>query len=207
MAERKKQHVPQGKNNKHSFSGKNRPGKSESPAAQEFPGESNPYQLKFQAVDDLVNASPENSPPVSSQELRKFQSGPRITLADWVKAILLKWWIAGTVCYFFIWGLSAVSINQWDHLVILGVALGGITHLITNNIFRFIAKQEGAYDRWMMFPKKSLLYLPADLIYGRAVLGVEPILFGALTTGWDLLLLGGKRLFRRMVEDAKKQSR
>ena len=130
------------------------------------------------------------------------------------------------VCYFFIWGLSAVSINQWDHLVILGVALGGITHLITNNIFRFIAKQEGAYDRWMMFPKKSLLYLPADLIYalvlmaltimtdnginlqaGRAVLGVEPILFGALTTGWDLLLLGGKRLFRRMVEDAKKQSR
>ena len=226
MAERKKQHVPQGKNNKHSFSGKNRPGKSESPAAQEFPGESNPYQLKFQAVDDLVNASPENSPPVSSQELRKFQSGPRITLADWVKAILLKWWIAGMVCYFFIWGLSAVSINPWDHLVILGVALGGITHLITNNIFRFIAKQEGAYDRWMMFPKKSLLYLPADLVYalvlmaltimtynginlqaGRAVLGVEPILFGLLTTGWDLLLLGCKRMLRRIVEDAKKRSR
>ena len=226
MAERKKQHVPQGKNNKHSFSGKNRPGKSENPAARELPEKTNPYQLKLQAVDDLVNASPENSPPVSSQELRKFQSGHRITLADWVKAILLKWWIAGMVCYFFIWGLSAVSINPWDHLVILGVALGGITHLITNNILRFIAKQEGAYNRWMMFPKKSLLYLPADLVYalilmaltimtynginlqaGRAVLGVEPILFGLLTTGWDLLLLGCKRMLRRIVEDAKKRSR
>ena len=222
MAGRKKQLVSRDINGKHSFPGANRKNSPENPAAQNLPEESNPYRLKIQAVDDLVHASPENSPPVSRQELRKFQSGPRITLADWVKAILIKWWIAGTICYFFIWGLSAVSINPWDHLVILGIALGGITHLITNNILRFIAKKKGAYDRWMMFPKKSLLYLPADLIYalalmaltimtynginlqaGRVVLGVEPLLFGLIVTGWDLLMLGAKSLLKRILRDAK----
>ena len=74
----------------------------------------------------------------------------------------------------------------------------------------------------MMFPKKSLLYLPADLIYalalmaltimtynginlqaGRVVLGVEPLLFGLFVTGWDLLMLGAKSLLKRILRDAK----
>ena len=173
------------------------------------------YRLKVKAVDDLVNASAENSPPVSRQELRKYQSGPKVKLADWVKAILLKWWIAGTICYFFVWGLSTFTLNQWDHMVIIGVALGAVTNLLTNNVYRFIAKKPGAYDRWMMVTSKKLLFLPLDLVYALAlvfcvlmtyntvnaaaaaltgtegtVLGVEPILFGVFTTAWDLLLLG-----------------
>ena len=42
------------------------------------------YRLNTKAVDDLVNATPENSPQVSEKELRKYRSGPKIRLRDWM---------------------------------------------------------------------------------------------------------------------------
>ena len=190
------------------------------------PEEKNYYKLNLKAVDDLVTASKENSPPVSKQELRKYHAGPKIQLSDWVKALLLKYWIAGVICYFFVWGLSTFSMNQWDLMLILGIALGGATHLLTNNIYRFIAKTEGAYDRWMMFPRNSLLFLPLDIIYamlltvctmmtynginilfagpeGIPVLSVEPLLFGLMVTLWDLLFLSMKKLGIQILRDAR----
>lgn len=188
-----------------------------------------PYRLHRQAIDDLATASPENSPPVSKAELRKYHAAPRLRIADWVKAILLKWWAGGMICYFFIWGLSTFAMNPWDHLAVLGIALGLVTHLIVHNIFRFIARTPGAYDRWMMFPGRQLWNLPLDILYAlllvfctiqtygllnllfggagsdaSAALGVEPILFGLLVTLWDLLFLGAKHLGERILRDARK---
>ena len=184
------------------------------------------YKLKTQAVEDLVSANAENSPPVSQKELRKYHAQKKLTMADWVKAVLLKIWFAGIVCYFILWGLGPYLLNQWDMLLVVGVALGVVTDLITNNVLRFIAKPAGANDRYMMFPKKSFWTLPLNLIYalvllllvvmtyngintllsgpeGETALGVEPILFGAFTMGWDMLCLGIKRMFKRVVNDAK----
>ncbi len=188
------------------------------------------YDLKTQAVEDLVTANEQNSPPVSAAELRKYRSGPQVKLADWVKAIILKVWTGGMICYFFIWGLSTFTLNQWDHLLVLGIALGLVTNLITNNIYRFIAKKRGAYDRWMMFPKKGFIWLPLDIVYALVlilctvmtynginlllaggaestgpVLGVEPLLFGVILMLWDLLLIGIKHLSARVVDDARRK--
>jgi len=193
------------------------------------PPEAEYYKLKLQAVDDLVNATPENSPEVSREELRKYHAQPKLRLADWLKAILIKFWLAGVICYFFIWGLSTFALNQLDHLLVLSLSLGAITHLITNNILRFIAPAKGRYDRWMMFPRQSLWYLPLDVLYaailifltvmtynginllfrgaeGTAALGVEPLGFGLIVTAWDLLFLGARQLFRRILQDAKRQA-
>ena len=68
--------------------------------------EANYYKLKTKAVKDLVEADESNSPEVSEEELNKYRSGPKLNVADWVKLLLLKWWFAGAVCFFFIWGLS-----------------------------------------------------------------------------------------------------
>ena len=191
------------------------------------------YELKTRAVEDLVTANEENSPEVSRSELRKYHSGPSLKVADWVKAILLKAWMAGIVCYFFVWGLSTLSMHQWDLLLILSLALGAVTNLITNNILRFIAKTPGAYDRFMMVPRKEIWFLPLDLLYATVLvfcvnltyqavnllgarvtgnadtvfLGVEPLLFGIFTLGWDMLFLSMKRLMARIVNDAKRQTR
>ena len=188
------------------------------------------WRLNTAPIEDLVTADETNSPPVSRAELRKFHAGPKVKVADWIKALFLKAWFAGVICYFFIWGLSAVSLNQWDHLLILGIVLGGVTHLLTNNIYRFIASRKGAYDRWMMFPGKSVAFIPLQILYALVLilctmmtynginlllagpdsrvpaLGVEPLLFGVFVTLWDLLFLGMKRLFKHILFDAKQKA-
>ena len=191
------------------------------------------YKLNTRAVDELVSASKENAPKVSKQELRKYQSGPRVKLAEWVKAVLLKAWFSGMVCFFFLWGLGTYVSDQLDMLVIVGLALGFVKDLLENPIFRFYAKTPGGNDRWMMFPQKRYISLPLNVLYAflllfcvvttynginglllmgdtardKIPLGVEPILFGLFAMGWDMLFIGAKRLFKRILADAKNSAR
>ena len=109
--------------------------------------------------------------------------------------------------------------------------MGVITDLLVNNIFRFYEKTPGGNDRWMMFPKRSLAAFFLNILYAFLVLflvyslynminrllvaltgaadsiplGVEPILFGLFYLAADLLFLSMKRLFLRIVDDAKKK--
>ena len=191
------------------------------------------YQLNTKAIDDLVTADRENSPKVSEEELRKDRSGPKIRLRDWVKAALIKWWFAGAVCFFFFWGLGMAVPSMENQMIILGIGLGLVTDLLVNSIFRYYAKTPGANDRWMMVNRKGVPGMALNLVYAFILLGlvvmtyniinriaagitgatdtvpvgVEPILFGFLTMGWDLLLLQARQLVRRIVDDAKKQAR
>lgn len=193
------------------------------------------YDLKTQAVDDLLNASEENAPKVSREELRKFtsQGKGRMQVADWVKLLLVKWWFAAAVCFFFIWGLAPFVPNVLDQLVIAGLALGFVTDLLTNNVLRFLAKHKGGNDRWMMFPRKGFWSLPLNVLYagvimflvytaynvlnralialnglpGDAVpLGVGPILFGLLCLGFDLMLIGMKHGFQKIIAEAQRKA-
>ena len=189
------------------------------------------YRLNTQAVEDLVTADESNSPPVSAAELRKYRSGPRVTMADWAKALLIKCWFAGAVCFFFLWGLGIYVTDYWDQLLILGVALGIVTDLLTNNLFRFYAKTPGANDRWMMFPQKKFITLFLNVLYAFLVLvcvvmtyqavnallvaitgardtvplGVGPILFGVFVTAWDQLFITMKRTLIKIFRDARKR--
>ena len=193
------------------------------------------YDLKTQAVDDLLNASEENAPKVSREELRKFtsQGKGRMQVVDWVKLLLVKWWFAAAVCFFFIWGLAPFVPNVLDQLVIAGLALGFVTDLLTNNVLRFLAKRKGGNDRWMMFPRKGFWSLPLNVLYagvimflvytaynvlnralialnglpGDAVpLGVGPILFGLLCLGFDLMLIGMKHGFQKIIAEAQRKA-
>lgn len=191
------------------------------------------YELKTQAVEDLVSANEENSPPVSRDEIRKYTSRGRLKLADWVKLMAIKWWFAAAVCFFFLWGLGTYVPNILDLLVITGIALGFVTDLLTNNVLRFIAPAKGANDRWMMYPKKGYISLPLNLVHAGLVLflvytaynalnaliislgglestavplGVEPILFGLLYLGFDMLLITLKHVAQNMLKDAEKKA-
>ncbi|MCR5824939.1 MAG: hypothetical protein K6G54_00080 [Oscillospiraceae bacterium] len=186
------------------------------------------YKLHTDAVRDLAEADESNSPEVSESELLKYRSGSKIHLTAWAKAILIKMWFAGSVCFFIFWGLSAYITARLDLMLVFGIALGVVTDLLTNNILRGSAKTEHGNDRWMMFPKKRYAAFFFNILYafvllfcvetvytllnllilaiegeGARPLGVEPILFGIFYTGVDLLLLSMKRLLRRIVSDAR----
>lgn len=188
------------------------------------------YKLHTEAVGDLVNADESNSPEVSEEELQKYRSGPKFRLSDWAKAILIKMWFAGSVCFFIFWGLSAYIPARLDLLLVFAIALGVVTDILTNNILRYYAKTEGSNDRWMMFPKKGYLSFLLNILYaivllvcvdmfytlvnlslagltGGMPLGVGPILFGVVYTAFDLLFIQMKRTLRRVVADAKENAK
>lgn len=201
------------------------------PQKPEIERQSDYYRLKTQAVDDLVNASEENSPPVPEAEMRAYRSGPKMAVADWVKMLFIKFWFAGAVCFFFIWGLGGFLTSELDLLAVTGMALGIVTDLMTNPVLRFFEKTKGENARWMMVTRKTHSGLFLNILYAyvilflvytlynavnlaaaritgvadRVVLGVEPVFFGLFCLGFDLLLIQMKHLAGRIVRDAAKK--
>ncbi len=196
--------------------------------------EKNPYELRTDAVDRLVNADNITYPKLTLENdpRRKYQSSFLARIPTWIKALFLKLWFGGAVCFFILWGLGMFVPNMTDMLVIMAVVLGMVTDLLVNPIFRFFATTEGANDKWMMFPKKGYASFFLNIVYafipliivviiyniinvvmeniagteGIVHFGVEPIMFGLLYMGADMLLIGAKNLFLMIIKDAKKKS-
>jgi len=116
----------------------------------------------------------------------------------------------------------------------MGIGMGVVTDLLTNNALRHLAATEGGNDRWMMFPNKGYASFPLNILYafvvlaivvmlynvlnlilirltggeeGVAVLGVEPLLFGLLYLLVDLGMIRLRHLWLRIVSDARKRTK
>lgn len=191
------------------------------------------YNLKSEAVDELVNAETAEAPVYSEEELTKYRSGGKFRIPEPVKVLFLKAWFAGAVCYFILWGLGTYIYSLIDMMFVLGIVLGMATDLLTNNVIRFIEKTPGANDRWLMLPKKGMASFFGNIVYsivllvcvyslytgingayaavtGNAevvLLGVEPVLFGVFCMGFDMLFILIKRTFVSIVTDAKNKAR
>ena len=189
------------------------------------------YQLKTQAVEDLVTADESNSPVISEEEFKRYGRRSRHRIADWVKILFIKAWFPGAACYFFIWGLGSYLKSQLDQVFVTAIGLGIITDLFTNNCIRFFEKSEGDFDEWMMIPEKKLSAYFMNIMYSFILvffvftlyeminaalvkifgikkempLGVEPILFGIFYMGFDMLFITMRKVFRRILEEAKEK--
>lgn len=203
--------------------------KTRIPRKPEVEKEADYYKLKTDAVQALVEANEENSPEVSQEELRKYQSHRKLRLADWVKLLLIKWWFAGACCFFILWGLGTYLADFLDTILVMGIAMGIVTDILTNNALRFFEKEKGESDRWIMVTKRGFISFPLNILYAFVVLvlvfllyeginrllaaitdradvvflGVEPIIFGLFCLGVDLLLIWLKNL---LVKRFRKQS-
>ena len=190
------------------------------------------YELKSEAVEKLVDAQKGDVPQFSQEELERYRS-KKLAIPESVKIILLKTWFAGAVCFFFIRGLGTYVTALLDMLFVTGVALGMVTDLLTNNVIRFIEKTPGANDKWMVCARKGVAGFGMNILVAFVILlcvfftynvinyvivsitgavdtvplGVEPVLFGLLCMGYDMLLIGIKRMVQGMIRDAKNAAR
>ncbi len=174
------------------------------------------YELNSDAVETLASADREEVPQYSEEELYKYRK-KKFQIPEWLKVCFIKFWFAGAICYFIIWGIPGVG---WlDQLVILAMVYGMATDLLTNNVIRFMEPYKGANDKWLMVTKRGMVGLGLNLACSVVVVflvycsyavinmiiatGVEPLLFGLLCMGAELLLIGIKRLILSIIRDAK----
>jgi hypothetical protein len=195
-------------------------------------GAENFYDLHSEAINDLVNATAENSPEVSPEEIEKYTGKKvKVKIRPVFRAILIKWWFAGLTCFLFLWGLGLYITDMLDQLFVLGLAGGVFTDLLTNNFLRFVEISKGDNDKYMMFPAKRYRNFVFNILYSFLILffvvtvyaavnvafleasgktdmialGVEPILFGALYTAFDMLFIKMKHVFAQIVNEAREK--
>ena len=184
----------------------------------------NSYELKSDAVDKLLDAQNGEVPEFTQEELDKYRRH-KFQIPNVVKVLFIKTWFAGAVCFFILWGLGIYLSAQLDQLFVTGAALGMVTDLLTNNVLRFMEKTSGGNDKWLLCTKKGMVGFGLNLLsayvillcvyytYGllniilaattQAYLGVEPLLFGLLCMGYEVLFIGIKRLVQSIIRDAK----
>ena len=190
------------------------------------------YKLKTDAVERLVNT--ENAPEVPEAELNRYRSKKKFHIPAWLKITFVKFWFAGAVCYFFLWGLG-MYLQGIELMIVLAIGLGVVTDLLTNRFLRRFEPSEGAYDKWMMVTTRKfwsiflnviyagvLLYCVFRTYYGinvfmgvdpnvghteeESMLGVEPILFGLFYLGFDMLLVFMRNMIKKIFRDAEKKA-
>lgn len=211
------------------------------------------YDLKTKEMDELVAAlkgeTPEDAPvPTANiaeitgetQEGNKKKSGKaefdpykrdkfsRI-FPFWLKALFIKFWFFGLVCYFVLMGLGIYITNNLDLFVVCGLVTGVIVDCLVNPIFRMMESDRKEYNYFMMFPFpfKKIWTFFANLIYYLGVMillswfyelifgvlkvsdfgGVEPLGFGLACLIVDMALIGIKDLIVFLVKRAVKKSR
>lgn len=192
----------------------------------------NYYDLKTDAVNRLVNADKLPRPAVNTDPGKEFRSKNFLAkIPSWVKALFIKFWFNGAVCFFIFWGLGMLIPNILDMLIVFGVVLGLVTDIFVNNIFRFIENYPGQNKKWMLIPKKANWTIFPNVVYSIVVLfcvfylynfinfviidqmggdvmfGVEPIAFGLLYLAVDMFFISIKNMIVSIVGDAMKQNK
>jgi len=199
----------------------------------EIEKETDYYDLKKDAVQALAEADESNSPEVSEEELKKYRSATGLHLAPWLKAVLIKFWFAGAVCFFFIWGLGIYMADVYDTLFVTGIGMGIVTDILTNNALRFIERTRGENERFIMVTKRGYISFILNILYAwlvvffvytlynvinlmaanisgqpdKVFLGVEPILFGLFYLGFDLLFIEIKHFIISVMEKSRKHAK
>lgn len=217
----------------------------------------NYYDLRTDKVDELVAAlkgelDENEAEPISTNieeitgEAPKAKPGSKRAFFDpyghgflsripvWIKALFIKFWFAGCVCYFVLMGLGIYISNELDKLVLAGVVLGLVTDIMVNPIFVFLETDEKEYDNYIMFPFPfkafwtfftNIIYyiivalvvlgmytglnLLVNLISGvpdhYVSVGVEPLLYGIFCVIADMAFIGIKDLIVYLVKRAKRK--
>jgi uncharacterized membrane protein len=147
----------------------------------------------------------------------------------WIKACFVKFWFAGMVCYFIMWGIGLD--NALDSVVLCGAVMGLIVDMLVNPLFRYMESDRKEYDNFIMFPfpfkqfwtffTNILYYIVVlllvmlcytgvneicNLIAGTTTtihVGVEPLLFGVFTVIVDMAFIGLKDLVVYVIKRIK----
>lgn len=150
----------------------------------------------------------------------------------WIKALFVKFWFAGMVCFFFMFGLQ---LQDFDAVVLIGIVLGLVVDILVNPLFRFMERDKHEYNSYMMFPFpfKAIWTFFANIFYYFFIaiainycylgvnlfinlikgtqdlyyLGVEPLTFGLFAVVTDMIFIGVKDGIVALVRHVKKKKK
>lgn len=207
----------------------------------------NYYDLKVDKIDELVAALQGDGfeddekittdieeitgEKIDSKNVKKRNFDPyrRDKLAAipvWLKAIFIKWWFAGAVCYFVNMGLGLYIPSAFDLMILDGLLFGIINDVVVNPLFRMLESDRKEFNAYMMFPfpvkhfwtffANMLYYIVVFMGVNLCYLGinkyitfaaVEPLLFGVFAVAVDMAFIGIKDLVVFLIKKARRKEK
>lgn len=179
------------------------------------------YNLKTDAIDLLVNTKERMERGEINQTNADMYKGSMFSKVPyWLKALFIKFWFNGAVCFFIIWGLGLFVTDMLDMTLVCGIVMGLVADLLVSPSLRFVGDAY-QYKFWMLMPMKKFWTLFVNLVYAVVLmfvvayvyevfnawlilafgfepnsvpLGIEPISFGLIYLACDLAVIGLKDL-------------
>ena len=161
------------------------------------------------------------------KEFNPYRTDFLSRIPTWIKAIVIKFWFSGAVCYFVMMGIMPRT-GYLDQAVLTGLAMGVVVDVLVNPLFRFLETDRREYNAYMMFPFPFkaywtffanicyyilVAYLIAVsytyLVMAKVIAGVEPLLFGLIAVAIDMVFIGikdGIVALVRHLKNRKKES-
>ena len=138
------------------------------------PNKTNYYKINTEAVDRLVNADkmeiPKDDKKKFKDPAKEYRSGILDRIPAPVKALFVKFWFNGAVCFFIFWGLGLYLSDILDMIFVMAIVLGMVNDILTNGALRFIETIPNENNKWMMFPQKKYWTFIANIFYSFLVL-------------------------------------
>ena len=199
------------------------------------------YDLKVDKVDELVAAlKGEDTSEFgevtmniseivgdgknSSKEFNPYRTDFLSRIPTVIKALFVKWWFAGVVCFFVNMGLGIYITATADLILFDGIFLGIFVDVLVNPLFRFMESDRREYNNYMMFPfplKAYWTFFTNVLYYiGVAILvnfvynfindfmfslAIEPLSWALIVVAVDMVFIGIKDLIVYLVKKCKKE--
>lgn len=200
------------------------------------------YDLKVDKVDELVAALKgedtseygDVSMKISDctgtdgkgtdKEFNPYRTDFLSRVPVFLKALFVKWWFAGMVCFFVNMGLATVVTATADLMLLDGIVLGLVVDILVNPLFRFMETDKREYDNYTMFPfpfkaywtffTNMLYYVVVAIITNYVYffinefmfrLNIEPLSWALIVLIIDMIFIGIKDLVVHLVKKNKKE--
>lgn len=197
------------------------------------------YDLKVDKVDELVAAlKGEDTSEYgevtmniseivgdgknSDKKFNPYRTDFLSRVPTFIKALFIKWWFGGVVCFFVNMGLGIYVTATIDLLFLDGIFLGIFADVLVNPLFRFLETDKREYNDYMMFPFPLKAYWTffTDVLYYILVVfavngvynlindymfsfSIEPMSWSLVVLVIDMALTGIKDLIVHLVKKHK----
>ena len=119
--------------------------------------ENNSKDVKQKDITDLIDEE------ISMDDLHAYkQQGFIARLPDWVKAIFIKYWFYGAICFFALMGTWLIGENA---AIFAGVLAGGVFDLVVYNILIMMESDENESRHFIMYKSKKIWSVFINMCY------------------------------------------
>ncbi len=78
---------------------------------------------------------------------------------------IIKWWFAGAIYYFAWMGIFSFSDDGSTEALLGGIILGAVMDLLINRIIRFVEREDGANEKYILVRTKKYYSFVINMLY------------------------------------------